>query len=248
MTIVGIHGSIKHGKSTFAQQLSELEPDCGHYESGNIIAEVLDELHWTLKEPFQNDPVDFVNEWMTKLPPILSNVVDVDTTPEQLQFSKNDVHHDPARFEKLFQHAASLQKDPALAKHVVTPENKESYRAGLQGLGGYLVAKVSPTIWYDELLYRVKQDSRRLNVVGGLRYPADANVVRNAGGIIIEIVRPDAPEQDIDDPTEAYRKQIVSDSKIINNGTVEDLRLVTKTVLEDIFDNSIKPTYIAKHE
>ena len=248
MVLIGIHGAIGHGKTTLADCLQQVEPNSAHLESSTVIAETLDELHWALKEPFEDNPVKFVNNWMQRLPPILKNVVNVDITPAELSFSAEDIKQHPVRFEKLLEHASNLQDKPSLTRHIITPENKSQYRAGLQGLGGYLVAKVSPTIWYDEIARRVETEEskgRALCVVGGLRYPSDEAVIRKAGGIIIEVVRPNMPTRDTDDPTEEARKLIQNDAVVVNDDSIQKLELIAGTLLSDISKDTLQSTYTA---
>lgn len=248
MIILGIHGAIGHGKTTFADQLRKIEPNSAPFESSGIISEILDALHDTLTLPYENDPVAFVNRWFMNLPPILSDYLQLEVTTAQLAFTAADVEAEPVRYQKLLEHAAKLQKDPSLASEKITPENKSVYRAGLQGLGGYLVAKVSPTIWYDEIVRRMKiEESNGLSlcVAGGLRFPAEAEVLRRANGVIVEIIRPDVPEQDSQDPTEVFRKRIVTDSQVINNGDQEQLAYLAPQILDDIRAGTLKPSYAA---
>ncbi len=245
---IGIHGAIRHGKTTFAEALQMAEPNSLYYESSTIISEVLDRAHEEMTEPFSDDRVTLINELLSKLPPILKEVVHVDTEVKQLLFTEADAINNLDMHKKLLEHAVRLQQMPGLAKQRVTPENKEYYRAGLQGIGGYLVAKVSNTIWYDEIIRRSKADATdatKLVVVGGLRYPADAEVVRGNHGFIVEVVRPFAPETDTTDPTEFYRKQIKSHSKIINNGDIDDMHAIGKIFYDDLQTGIIKPVYIA---
>lgn len=245
---IGIHGAIRHGKSTFAEALQMAEPNSLYYESSTIISEVLNRAHEEMTEPFSDDRFTLINELLAKLPPILKEVVHVDAKLEQLQFTETDARNDLDMHKKLLEHAVRLQKMPNLAKQHITPENKEYYRAGLQGIGGYLVAKVSNTIWYDEIISRSKTDTTdatKLIVVGGLRYPADAEVVRGDHGFIVEVVRPSAPKTDVTDPTEFYRKQIKSHSQVINNGDIDDMHAIGKIFYDDLQMGIISPVYVA---
>jgi hypothetical protein len=247
--MIALHGPIKHGKSTLAAILCDIEPNNLYYESSTIIAEVLNRSHQTLIEPFSSDRYVLINELLSKLPPILKDVVHIDIDPDRLRFTKEDSFANPRLHEKLLEHAMRLQKIPSLSNQEVTADNKQLYRAGLQGLGGYLVSKVGPTIWYDEIIRRARADSTdstNLIIIGGARFPSDADVVRRAGGYIAEIFRPNAPEQDSNDPTEASRRLIQNDTKIINNGDIEhDLYAAAKKLYGDLSTGSLKPVYVA---
>lgn len=247
--MIALHGPIKHGKSTMAAILQDIEPNNLYYESSTIISEVLNRSHEELHEPFSSDRYTLINELLTKLPPILKDVVHVDIDPKTLQFNQEDSLANPRLYEKLLEHAVRLQKMPSLARNEVSKDNKEYYRAGLQGIGGYLVHKVGATIWYDEIIRRSHEDRTKdtnLIIVGGLRFPSDAEVVKAAGGFIAEIFRPGAPLPDITDPTEANRRLIQSDTKIINNGDLEnDLYATGKILYGDLASHSLKHMYIA---
>jgi dephospho-CoA kinase len=45
MIILGMTGPIGHGKTTFADALSDLVPSTVHFESSLIIAEVANDMH-----------------------------------------------------------------------------------------------------------------------------------------------------------------------------------------------------------
>lgn len=246
---IALQGPIKHGKSTMAAILQDIEPNSLYYESSTIISEVLNQSHQTLHEPLPSDRYTLINELLANLHPVLKKVVHVDVDSEALQFSQQDSINNPNLYKKLLEHATRLQAMPQLTKNEVNSNNKEYYRAGLQGLGGYLVSKVGATIWFDEIVRRSIKDTTEntnLIIVGGPRYPSDANVLKKAGYYIAEIYRPGALEPDINDPTEAHRRQIVSDTKIINNGDVEnDLYSVGKAIYSDLVSDSLKPLYVA---
>jgi len=248
MILIGIHGAIGHGKTTLADIFTETEPNSIHLESSQIIIEVLNAANRQLPPTGHNEPVVFLNKWFEAFPAILRQVVHVNATPDQLTFTEPDVARNPPTYQKLFEYVALLAQNPELARATITADNKASYRAGLQGLGGYLISRVKPTIWYDELLRRAAEFGARdtkLAVIGGLRYPSDAEVVQSAGGVVIEITRPNMPKADLQDPTEKYREQITSDSVIINEGTLDQLTRTGKTVLADIVRKQLRPQYIS---
>lgn len=247
--IVGIHGAIENGKSTLADILREIEPNSLYYESSTIISEVLEQVNAELSEPLPDDRLVLINQLLTKLPPILKKTVHVDTDIDRLTCTQAEIDDDYPKFSKLFAYADAIYRQPELLKDPITPENKESYRPGLQGLGGYLVSKVCETIWYDEIVRRMHNDitpDTRLVVVGGLRFPSDESVLRAEGARIIEIVRYGQVNRDERDPTEKYRKLIHSDSRIFNIGSIDDLRTTTKLFYEDLTTDSLQPTYITE--
>jgi hypothetical protein len=249
LIIIGIHGEIQHGKSTFAGLLREAEPDSLYYESSSIISEVLEEANAALTEPLPDDKPLLANQLLSKLPPILKKLVHVDISAEELVFTQSDINENYPRFSKLLAYAGTLHKLPHLLNEPITAENKEYFRPGLQGLGGYLVSKVCKTIWYDEIVRRMHTDitdDTKLVIVGGLRFPTDEAVLRAEGANIVEIHRPSVKNKDQRDPTEAHRKLIRNDSKILNIGDIEDLRSTTKLFYEDVLAGSLQPCYITE--
>jgi hypothetical protein len=162
-----------------------------------------------------------------------------------------------------YEHSVRLTQNPELAEQAITAENKDHYRPILQWLGGYAVKKVSPTVWYDEIVRRIQaaqHGGAELSVVGGVRFPADAEVLRTTGATIVDILRPDVPAADIHkqsahyigstnltDPTERYRSRITYDTRILNNGTVEDLQALAPTFLNDLRSDNVRSLYIASH-
>lgn len=249
MILIGIHGAIGHGKTTLADMFTELEPRSIHLESSQVIAEVLNKANRNFPRHNNENTVELINIWFKTLPAILQEVVHVDTSYERLKILEDEVTREPLKYQKLLEYTEDILQNPGLLEQTITVENKFQYRAGLQGLGGFLVTRVGPTIWYDELLNRAKQASEsgtELAVIGGLRYPADGEVVRKGGGMVIEIYRPDTPSLDINDPTEQYRSQIITDSRVVNSGTLDDLRQTSSLILDDIRSNNLAELYKAK--
>lgn len=249
MIVIGMTGPIGHGKSTFAKALLELEPHTKHFESSMIVAEVANALHdSTLTIPNRDDIVS-VNNWLRPLPSVLLAVVHAKCTIDQLKLSVDDVSQHPVEYEKLFLHIENLTRNPDLLKHEITRENKESYRPILQWLGGYLVKKVDQGIWYKEIVrrvYLVQNEGYNLCVIGGLRYPSDAQYVHGVNGIIIKVYRPGHLQYDMLDPTERERDNIAANATVVSNGTIEDVKIVAARVLADIKSNNLQKTYYAK--
>ncbi len=250
MIIIGMTGPIGHGKSTFASALKKIIPAAQHFESSLIVAEVADALHASSKDIPSRDDLDKINNWLKPLPSILLSTVHAKTSFEQIKISADDVNLHPVEYEKLFLHIQNLKANPDLLKHQITKENKESYRPILQWLGGYLVKKIDPGIWYKEIVRRIhneKSTGNALCIVGGLRFPTDAQILHQAGGIIVKVYRPGHLEYDKLDPTERERENIKVDTTIISNGTVDDLNNCAERILQDIHANKLQKTYYAKN-
>jgi hypothetical protein len=236
MIIFGITGAIGHGKSTLAEAFGKVEPNSRHFETFTVIADVIDAWHTkTAKIPNPHDLAE-VNNWLTLLPPILSQYVHEDIDASRLAFTMEDIMANPDRYQKLFVHIQNIQKNPGLMTSRVTDLNKEFYRPMLQWLGGYLVAKVDPGIWYNEIMRTVQQakaEGVELCTIGGVRYLKDAEIVRNGGGQVILIHRPMIGEQDMSDPTERERSRIKPDITIQNDGGLAELVAVAQRIYAD---------------
>lgn len=246
MIILGMTGPIGHGKSTFAKAIKELEPTTVHLESSLVIAEVANAMHDVLNGIPDPYDVESLNNWLRSLPAILLEHMGVHCTFEQLRLDQSHIEQHPVEYQKLIMHVENLRRDPGMAKHQITKENKENYRPFLQWLGGYLVEKVKQTIWYDEILRRIydaQSHGSQLCIVGGLRYPSDAAAIRHAGGIIIKVYRPGHLQNDMLDPTERERDNIPVDCTIMSNGSVEDVKRTTIKVLDDIKNNRLASLY-----
>lgn len=246
MIVIGFTGPIGHGKSTFASALKKFEPSTIHLETSLVVAEIANAMHDVLQEI--PDPYDVagLNNWLRSLPAILLEHLQVRCTFEQIQLDQDAIEQHPVEYQKLIMHVENLKRDPQLAKQQISSENKETYRPFLQWLGGYLVAHVSQTIWFDEVVRQVN-DSRskgyKLCIVGGLRYPSDASLVRRAGGVIMKVYRPSHLQNDMLDPTERERDNITVECTIMSNGTFEDINRCAAQILKDLRQDTLEGLY-----
>lgn len=246
MVIVGMTGPIGHGKSTFAEALQKLEPSTFRIEFSTVVIEVANAMHAALQTVPPRDDIEAVNRWLHSLPVILLQTTHVKVTFEQIALVAEQIQGHPIEYEKLFLHIDNLTQNPHLAKQSISRENKEEYRPFLQWLGGYLVQKIGPTIWQDEVVRRVKQAGQqgyKLCVVGGLRFPADATALSNLGAKIIKVYRPGHLQYDVLDPTERERENIQLDSTITSNGDLNNLNKCAAGVLEDLRNNNLRSAY-----
>jgi hypothetical protein len=247
MIVIGLTGPIGHGKTTFATALEHIEPHVRHFESSEVIAEVADAWHQTLDVAIDPASPESLNHALQSLPEVVQHVAGIACTFEQIRLDPDQLASHPVEYEKLLLHAAALQANPQLAARTVTEENKESYRPILQWLGGYLVARVDKGIWYKEIARRIERSRSEgcgLAIVGGLRYPNDAAILRQCNAKILKIYRPDYGQEDALDPTERDRNAITVDATIVNDGTLEQLVPCAKQVLKDIRDNSLRGSYM----
>lgn len=246
MLLIGMTGPIGHGKSTLAKALTAIEPNSEWLESSMIVAEVADAMHQALDSVPHEDNLADINDWLRAIPGILEKVVHAHTEYENIAIDPEQLEQHPVEYEKLQLHIKNIIRNPRLLKEKITRDNKESYRPFLQWLGGYLVSRVGTGIWYEEIIrraYAAQDNGKQLCVVGGLRYPADAQMIRHAGGFIFKVYRPGHLQNDILDPTERERDNIKVDATIVSNGTIEDLGHCAKTIYEDAQKNELRSVY-----
>lgn len=246
MLLIGLTGPISHGKTGFATALANIEPLTIHLESSLIIAQVANAMHMALSKVPDPSDVASLNEWLKHLPVILETTVHVQTSFEKIKLEQESVEQHPIEYQKLVMHVENLRRNPALARQAITIDNKETYRPFLQWLGGYLVQKIDAGIWYNQMV-RLVNDAEttgcKLCIVGGLRYPTDAAIMRNAGAIIIKVYRPGHLQNDMLDPTERERGNIPVDCTIISNGTEEDVKRCAVLFLSDLSAGKLQSTY-----
>lgn len=250
MILLGMAGPIGHGKTTLAEALAQLVSKTVHLESSLIIAEVINAMHRKLTRIPDPYDVDSLNEWLKTLPSILADAVHAEVSFEQIKLDHRLIEQHPIEYQKLIMHVENLQRDPGLARQDITKENKEAYRPILQWVGGYLVQQVDSGIWYEEIVRRVKRaeySGADLCIIGGLRFPTDANILRNAGALIIKVYRPGYLQNDTLDPTERERSNIKVDTTIMSNGTIDDIRRFAHHFLEDIRSNNLQQLYQTKN-
>lgn len=247
MHVLGLTAPQKHGKSTFGELAQEIDPTTFLIETSTVISEVADGMHQEIPSPPQESIV-WLNSWIKVLPGILRSVVRTDNTYEDLSFTTEDAEKNVVLYEKLLAYSHALHTNPDLANHRITDHNKAAYRPLLQWLGNYLIEKVSPTIWYDEIFRRVEtaqNDGSRFAIIGGLRYVSDEKAVRAHGGIIIDIFRPGMPTLDVNDPTERERSKIIFDTRLINGGNRQQYKRTVEQLLQDIAMGSVQKEYVS---
>lgn len=237
--LLGITGGIGSGKTSLATFLGELVQNHATYETNGPIIEVANRFNQLLEAELNfettDDDTELVNQALIWMPDIISEHLHFDTTWNHLAITAKSKRASPELYEKLFAYLNQVRADPKLAEQTISTVNKEVYRPLLQWLGGYFVAKLSPTIWYDELFRRIdmRDNHRDLVIILGLRYPSDAEVVRTQGGRVIAITRP-SNNPDSTDITEAQRSKIVPDITIVSNGTLEQLQKTAEILWNDI--------------
>ncbi|HVV67246.1 MAG TPA: hypothetical protein VHB72_04235 [Candidatus Saccharimonadales bacterium] len=246
MVIVGLSGGIGSGKTTLADYLAALPYRSEHWESWQLIAEVATALRAGMQGSPSPDNIGAITLWLKPLPQILSAVCHKSTTLEQLHLSEADFNTEPKRYAKLLQYHALMQSRPELQKVAITAQNKELFRPLLQWLGGYLAATCGGDIWYGEIVRRIQQQKDiEVAIIGGVRFPADAACITQAGGIVLGIIRPDLESRDTDDPTERERSGVKTDAVVYNDGTLEELQKLAPVLMQDILKSVLQKEYRA---
>jgi len=236
--LLGITGAIGSGKTTFARYLGNVTENHAIYETWEVIAEVATEFNGALQAELEfettNSDIDLANQVLIWLPDAISEHLHHDVVWNQLAITARDANAHPELYQKLFDYIDAVKKNPRILGMAITEANKETYRPILQWLGGYLVAKISKTIWYDELLRRVqlRDPTTSLVIVNGVRYESDASAVRAAGGKIVRITR--EAERVSSDVTDAELGLIGPDVTIKNNGSLQQLQTLASNFTNNL--------------
>lgn len=248
MIILGLTGPIGHGKTSFAEYLTSLEPNALHFETSNVVSEIANAMHRAITDIPDPYNVGSLNNWLRCLPTILSEVVDFKCYFSDIELHQEIMQKQPLEYQKLILHVENLQRNPNLITKDITVKNKEDYRPLLQFLGGYLVQKLDAGIWWNEVMRRIanaEAAGAKLCAAGSLRYPNDAAIFRASGGVIVQIIRPGHLQSDLLDPTERERTKITADCTILNNGTLADLKKFSARFLKDLKAKKLEQVYHA---
>ena len=92
---------------------------------------------------------------------------------------------------------------------------------------------------------RARSRARHRFSAAPFRFPRDAEILRNGGGTILEVVRPGYDTRDGSDLTERERKLIQPDSVILNNGSLAELQTCAATVWHDLVLRDLQANYSA---
>lgn len=247
MILLGITGSIGHGKSTLSTFLQQQSDSSQSIESWRVVADIVEPWLKQLTHVPEPDDLVAINEWIKALPSLLKQRMDVEVGFEQLQITPEFIKQSPEHYTKLFEFLRILKTQPVLLKTDISDANKSQYRPILQWLGGYMVKHIDG-IWYHEIIRRANQAKAQgcdLFVIGGVRFLSDARIAKAAGAILVGIIRPDQQEQDVNDPTEREHRLIKVDTTVINNGSLDELKRCAKQLYLDCHNGQLAREYRA---
>ncbi len=244
MIIIGVTGPISHGKTSLCEAFGQAMPYATLYESSQIITDLAE--RWVQSSGALPEPNDIpaINEWLQVLLPIIKQEFGLDVSLSQVEITQADIEEHPEEYQKLFDFLDGKTAEFSSLRDY----SKEEYRSLLQWMGGYFYHKISNDIWYNRIVELIQQDQANgitLAIVGGLRFPEDSEIIKEAGGVILGIQRPGLDESDLHDPTERQRQHIQLDSTVMNDGSLLDLQACAKRIYQDILADDLQPSYSA---
>ncbi len=247
MIIAGLTGDIGHGKTTFANFLATQSSHARHLETWELVSEVASSLKDSSSTHPQAGDIDSINKWLEVLPELVKLHVHADITFEDVKLTGQRLKDHPTHYVKLFEYLHDVDHSPKLAATPITDETKESFRPLLQWVGGFIAINIDG-VWYQEIRRRIQHMTTQgvdLVTVGGVRFPRDAEILRNSGGVVLEVVRPGMNARDSGDLTERERTLIEPDSTIINDCSLSGLEQCAQQVWHDLMMRDLRPTYTA---
>lgn len=248
MIIVGLTGGIGHGKTTLASLLAGHCHSAYHFESWELIAEVASALLSEQTTHPLADDIDGINNWLIPLADIVNFHMHTSVSFRDIRVSPESLAEKPENYAKLLEYLQAVAADPELPHRIIDIDTKDDFRPLLQWLGGYMMT-ISPGLWYGEIVRRISQlraNGYELVTVGGVRYPDDAERIRNTGGMILRLQRPLEPTLDTNDLTERERSFIKADATISNNGSLAELSSLAGHIYEDLKLRQLQSEYSSK--
>lgn len=256
MLLVGLTGAIGHGKSTLAKALQQAHPTAINFETGQLVAKVANAWLSVMTDPLNPSDLNALNQTIKLLIPIIKAELGVLVSEADLRIDEQTMIRHSQNMAKLFEFCQQTAANPKLSEQMITTSNKEQYRPLLQWLGGFLVQQVGTGIWFDQLIRqayeadsvgKASNSGGSLAIVPGVRFAADARIVRKNGGLIVLVSRPEHGEADLNDPTESQRHQIIPDCTVINNGSIAQLQLLAAQLQDDLVNNKLRKLYTAQN-
>lgn len=120
-------------------------------------------------------------------------------------------------------------------------------RTALQNVGVGLREAISPTVWIRRVMITLDQLGWPPAIVTDVRFDNEAEAIRNQGGIIVRITRPDnvglTGEQAAHASERGIRDDLV-DMDVVNNGTLGELRWEALRVMQYLEGRQISPARV----
>ena len=111
-----------------------------------------------------------------------------------------------------------------LAKELVPDVRRILQTFGTEGMREHF----GPDVWSDRVIARVAANRSSADprpvVVTDVRFPDEADAIRDAGGLLVRIVRPEQGPVSDGHASETHIASMDVDIEIVNDGTVDDLR------------------------
>lgn len=252
MKVVGICGGIHHGKSTLAEFLTEIDPERSlHLETSLVITDIANPFNAALR-PFSGSidnehVVSITNSVLAAITPDMQRAANLDIDAKSLAIDESDIAAHPEWYERLYQYMRQVRHDATLLEHEINPVNNDAYRPLMQWLGGYILYRLGDNnVWYRELFRRARA-AKDISLVAmtAPRQPAEAEYVQAQEGQVLKIFNPSIVS-DTSDVTESGVAAIKPDAEVINNGSIDDLQQLARTIRRDVLASNLQPRYVAR--
>ncbi|WP_051593498.1 hypothetical protein [Achromobacter sp. DH1f] len=132
-------------------------------------------------------------------------------------------------------------------KEDVIPWCGKSPRQLMQTLGTEWGRKmVSETFWIDQAMQRIQREWARgqMVVISDVRFDNEAEAIRNAGGCILHLSRPDGARTVAQHLSEAGVERKPGDYSIINDGSLRALRSMVGAWHYGVWDGQVDPEFV----
>lgn len=119
-----------------------------------------------------------------------------------------------------------------------TAKQYPEVRRLLQELGTRM-RRIDPNLWVTPVRRSILLSSNPLHVVTDVRFENEVAAVKEDGGFIVRVTRPGLVNND-SHPSEQLYRTIEPDYEIINDGSLEDLGLNVRVMLESAYARMVE--------